>query len=117
MLPVLLLAAAVAVPDAHGTAVVTTEDRLHHVQERRAALAREVEALRGQEKGLLGEVERLELQVRLRAQELRESQRAQRQMREKAEVTEKKAAELERSLAATRPVVVARARALYKLGE
>jgi septal ring factor EnvC (AmiA/AmiB activator) len=117
MLSVLLLAAAVAAPDARTTPVVTTDERLHRVQERRASLEREVEALRGQEKGLLGEVERLELQVRLRAQELHEIQLSLRQMREKAAVTEKQVAELEHSLAATRPAVVARARALYKLGE
>jgi septal ring factor EnvC (AmiA/AmiB activator) len=116
----LLLAAALAAgdpPAASPAAATGTEARLKKVQERRQALEREIEALRGQEKSLLGDVERLELQVRLRTQELREIQLALRHTREEMDTAQKHADELERSLAATRPAVIARARALYKLGE
>jgi murein hydrolase activator len=119
MLPaVLLLVAAVAATDPPPAATARgTEARLKKVQERRQALERVIDSLRGQEKSLLGDVERLELQVRLRTQELREIQLSVRRTREEVDVAERRATDLERSLAATRPAVIARARALYKLGE
>jgi septal ring factor EnvC (AmiA/AmiB activator) len=95
----------------------TTSDRLKKVHERRVALEREVTDLRSEEQGLLGEVERLELEVRLREQELREIQLTLRRTREEMDGAQRRAAALEKSLAVTRPAVVARARALYKLGE
>ena len=49
------------------------DDRLKQVQERKAVLERDLARLRGQEKSLLGEVEALELAVRLREQELQQS--------------------------------------------
>jgi septal ring factor EnvC (AmiA/AmiB activator) len=114
----LLLAAALAAADTTApAAAVGTEARLKKVQERRQALEREIEALRGQEKSLLGDVERLELQVRLRTQELHEMQLALRHTREEMDAAQKRADDLERSLAAARPAVIARVRALYKLGE
>jgi murein hydrolase activator len=119
MLTILLLAAAVAAAsDARAPSpVLGTEARLQKVRERRQALQREIDSLRGQEKSLLGDVERLELEVRLRSQELREIQLSLRRTREEMEAAVQRRATLDRSLAATRPAVVARARALYKLGE
>jgi septal ring factor EnvC (AmiA/AmiB activator) len=94
-----------------------TSDRLKKVEERRRSLEDELGRLRTDEKSLLGDVERLELEVRLRSQELREAQLTLRRTREEMDVTQRKAATLEKSLASTRPTVVARARALYKLGQ
>jgi murein hydrolase activator len=112
----LLLAAALAATDAPPGNAPTSE-RLQKVHERRQALEREIADLRGEERGLLGEVERLELEVRLREQEMREIQLTLRRTREEMDDAQRRAAALEKSLAETRPAVVARAKALYKLGE
>ena len=93
------------------------DERLHRVQERREALEREVERLKTQERSLLGEVERLEVEVRLRGEELRETQILLQRTNAQLDATLRKVRELEKSLAAERPVLAARARALYKLGE
>ena len=53
-------------PAPAGAARASDEERLKKVQERRAALEQELARLRGEEKSLLGEVERLELELRLR---------------------------------------------------
>jgi len=93
------------------------DDRLRRVQERRQALERELRRLRGEEKSLLGEVEQLELLVRLRSAELRELQLVLQRNQAQMETTGKRVRELETSVAATRPQLAAHARALYKLGE
>jgi septal ring factor EnvC (AmiA/AmiB activator) len=118
MLVALLLAATLAAPETAPTAAPErTSERLKKVQQRRQALEREIEGLRTQEKSLLSDVERLELQVRLREQDLREIQLTLRKTREEMDAAQRRADELEHSLEAARPAVVARARALYKLGE
>jgi murein hydrolase activator len=95
----------------------SADERLRKVQERREALEREVARLRREEKSLLGEVERLEVEVRLRGEELREAQLLLQRTNAQLDATLKKVRDLEKSLAAERPVLAARARALYKLGE
>jgi septal ring factor EnvC (AmiA/AmiB activator) len=112
--PALLLAAVAATST---PASAPTSDRLVKVEERRKSLEDEIARLRRDEKSLLGDVERLELEVRLREQELREIQLTLRKTREEMDAAQRRAAGLEKSLAETRPAVVARARALYKLGE
>jgi septal ring factor EnvC (AmiA/AmiB activator) len=112
--PALLLAAVAATPTATPP---PTSDRLVKVEERRKSLEDEIARLRRDEKSLLGDVERLELEVRLREQELREIQLTLRKTRDEMDAAQRRAAGLEKSLAQTRPAVVARARALYKLGE
>lgn len=118
----LALLLALAVPAASGpppspAPSPAADERLRKVQERREFLQRELARLRGQERSLLGDVERLELEVRLRGEELRaiqiDLQRTQAQM----DATLKRVRELERSLEETRPLLAAHARALYKLGE
>jgi len=106
---ILLLAAPPASPP--------VDDRLRAVRERRAALQKDLARLRSEERSLLGEVERLELEVRLRGEELRETQIVLQRTNEQMDVTVRRARELEGSIAAARPVLAARARALYKLGE
>jgi len=91
--------------------------RLQRIRARKDALARDLAKLRGQEKSLLGEVERLELEVRLRGEQLRETQVVLLRTNEQIEQSGRRLRELEASLAAARPALAARARALYKLGE
>jgi len=87
------------------------------VQERRAALEQELRQLRGEEKSLLGEVERLEVELRLRTEELSEIRINLKRTQAELDETVARVADLERSLGAARPALAAHARALYKLGE
>jgi murein hydrolase activator len=93
------------------------DERLKKIQERRELLQRELTRLRGQERSLLGEVEQLELEVRLKGEDLRELQIGLLRTRAQMDATLKRVRELERPLAETRPLLAAHARALYKLGE
>ena len=93
------------------------DDRLRRVQERRESLAHEVARLRAEERTLLGDVERLELEVRLRTEELREAQLLLQRTNAELDATAKKAREVEAAVEAARPLLRARARDLYKLGE
>ena len=95
----------------------TDEERLAKVRERRAALEQELEHLRGEEKSLLGEVEGLELELRLRTEELTEIQITLKRTRARLDATVVRVRQLETSLAAARPALAAHARALYKLGD
>jgi septal ring factor EnvC (AmiA/AmiB activator) len=113
LLPCLLLGAAVAAAPPGPV----HDERLRKVQERRKALEKDLARLRGQEKSLLGEVERLELEVRLRGEELREIQIGLQRTQEQMEATVKRLGELTAQVERERPLLAARARALYKLGE
>lgn len=93
------------------------DDRLRRVRERRAALERDLVRLRGEERTLLGEVERLELEVRARAEQLRETQLVLQKTNQEIAEAGRRLRELEDSIARARPALAARARALYKLGE
>lgn len=109
-----------AEPPAAGepAAPVRDEDAaLRRVQERKTAIERELQRLRGQERSLLGEVERLELEVRLRTEELREAQAVLQKANAQLEATSREVRALEKSIADARPVLAARARALYKMGD
>jgi murein hydrolase activator len=94
-----------------------SDQRLRRIQERKGALERDLARLRGREKSLLGEVERLELEVRLREEELRETQAILQRANAALDATVKQVREKEASLAQVRPVLSARARALYKQGQ
>jgi len=93
------------------------EERLKKVQERRRGLEQELQQLRKQEKSLLGEVERLEVEVRLRSEQLREVQLDLQRTNEQLDATLKRLRQIERQIDESRPVLAARARALYKLGD
>jgi len=99
------------------TAVAAADERLKQVRARKAGLARELQALRRQEKSLLGDVERLELEVRLRSEELREVQVGLQKNQAQMDETLRHVQRLEVALAKARPQLAAHARALYKLGE
>jgi septal ring factor EnvC (AmiA/AmiB activator) len=104
--------------DAPSTAPARNEDdALRRVRERKATLERELTRLRGQEKSLLGDVERLELEVRLRSEELREIQAVLQKTNAQLDQTTRDVRALETNIAAERPVLAARARALYKMGD
>lgn len=94
-----------------------SDDRLRVIRERRAILEKDLARLRGQEKSLLGEVEQLEVEVRLRGEQMRETQLVLQRANEQMDATVKQVRALEGTLRQTRPVLAARARALYKLGE
>jgi septal ring factor EnvC (AmiA/AmiB activator) len=93
------------------------EDRLKKVQDRRRSLEQELLKLRRQEKSLLGEVERLEVEVRLRGEQLREVQLDLQKTNEQMDATLKRLRQIEKQLEESRPLLAARVRALYKLGE
>jgi len=93
------------------------EERLRKVQERRKSLEQELARMRRQEKSLLGEVERLELEVRLRGEQLREVQLDLQKTNEQMDATLKALRQIEKQIDDARPLLAARARALYKLGE
>jgi septal ring factor EnvC (AmiA/AmiB activator) len=108
-----------APPASPEPAVAVRDDdaALRRVQERKTAIERELLRLRGQERSLLGEVERLELEVRLRTEELREAQAVLQKANARLEATSREVRALEKSIAEARPVLAARARALYKMGD
>ncbi len=93
------------------------EERLRRIQERKGAIEKDLARLRGQERSLLGAVERLELEVRLRTEELREIQAVLDRTNAQLDGVAKRTRELESRINAERPGLRARARALYKLGE
>jgi septal ring factor EnvC (AmiA/AmiB activator) len=97
--------------------VTTSDERLRRVQDRKATLEKELGRLRGEEKGVLVEVDRLTLGVRLKAEQLRETEIVLQKANEEMDQTLARVRGLERSVAEARPVLAARARALYKLGE
>ena len=115
LLPCLLLGAAVVAAAPAGP--LPRDERLRKVQERRKALEQDLVRLRGQEKSLLGDVERLEVEVRLRGEELREIQIGLQRTQEQMDATVKRLGELTAQVERERPVLAARARSLYKLGE
>ncbi len=98
-------------------AQLSDQNRLETVRARRAALERELARMRGQEKTLLGDVERLELELRLRGDELVEIQLVLKRTRAELDANVARVRKLEASLATARPGLAAHARALYKLGE
>ncbi|HLA77376.1 MAG TPA: peptidoglycan DD-metalloendopeptidase family protein [Vicinamibacteria bacterium] len=120
LLLVLALAQAPASPaaaESPGAQRGPDDERLRRIQERKAAIEKDLARLRGQERSLLGEVERLELEVRLRTEELREIQTVLDRTNRQLDVVAKRTGELDTRIAAERPGLRSRARALYKLGE
>ncbi len=112
-----LAAVADAQAPSAGSTASSADQRLQKVQERRAALEREVARLRVEEKSLLGEVERLDLEVRLRGEELREAQLQLQKTNAQLDATLKRSKQIEAQVEVERPLLKARARDLYKLGE
>lgn len=122
-LALVLLATAALLQDAAprgaggAAASISDDERLKRVQERRAVLEQDLARMRGEEKSLLGEVERIELELQLRSEELVEIQLGLKRTRAELDATVARVGELEVSLAAARPALARHARALYKLGD
>lgn len=93
------------------------DPRLRIVQERRAALERELQSLRGRERSLLGEVEQIELEVRLSGEQLHETQLLLQRTNAELDRTLARVRALDESIRQARPLLKSRARSLYKLGE
>jgi septal ring factor EnvC (AmiA/AmiB activator) len=106
-----------ASPPPAGDRASITDERLRRVRERKLSIERDVARLRGQEQSLLADVERLELEVRLRSEQLRETQLVLHRASEQMDATVRRVRELEASVAQARPQLAARARALYKMGD
>jgi septal ring factor EnvC (AmiA/AmiB activator) len=104
-------------PAASADRPLGADERLRRVRERRLSIERDLAKLRGQEKGLLAEVERLDLEVRLRTEQLRETQLVLHRASEQMDATQRQVKDLEASIAQARPQLAARARALYKMGD
>jgi len=119
LLSLLLVAAAQEAqpPKPVAPAAADEAQRLQRVRERRAALEQELTRMRGEEKSLLGEVERIELELALRSDELTLTQIELRRTRVQLDATVARVAGLERSLAEARPALARHARALYELGD
>ncbi|MBN2371322.1 MAG: peptidoglycan DD-metalloendopeptidase family protein [Vicinamibacteria bacterium] len=96
--------------------VASIDARIEKVKQRRIALENEINRLQNEEKGLLREIERLDLAVRLRGTELRELRLVFERANLDLDRTLRRVREIESDLDQARPLVVARARALYKLG-
>jgi len=96
---------------------LSIDERLKQVQTRKAALERDLARLRSEERSLLGEVESLELAVRLREQDLKQTRLVVQRTQAELGATLKRVKELEKSLEEARPFLVTHARALYKLGD
>jgi septal ring factor EnvC (AmiA/AmiB activator) len=104
-------------PDSSPAAPAGDEERLRRVQKRRATLQEELEQLRGEEKSLLGDVERIEVELRLRTEELQAIRITLHRTQAELDKTVERVHTLEKSLDAARPALARHARALYKLGE
>jgi septal ring factor EnvC (AmiA/AmiB activator) len=96
---------------------LSIDDRLRQIQQRKAALERDLARLRSEERSLLGEVEGLELAVRLREQDLKQTRLVVQRTQAELGATLKRVKELERNLEEARPFLATHARALYKLGD
>jgi len=106
-----------AAPAAAAAAPDLQQQQLARVRERRAVLEKELLRLRRKEKGLLAELEGIELELQLRSDELAEIQLTLKKARVELDANLLRVQELEASLAASRPALAAHARALYKLGD
>jgi septal ring factor EnvC (AmiA/AmiB activator) len=92
------------------------DERLARIEERKKVLEAELARLRGEEKGLVSQVEQLTVGVRLKGEELHEAEIVLQKANAEMDETLSRVRGLEKSVAATRPVLAARARDLYKLG-
>jgi septal ring factor EnvC (AmiA/AmiB activator) len=103
-------------PDAPQASAAQTETQAKRAAERIAALQREAEALARQERTLLGELRKLEVERELRVEELAQIQRDVADVRAKIADATARAAALQAEAARQRPDVEARLVQLYKMG-
>jgi septal ring factor EnvC (AmiA/AmiB activator) len=111
------LGPAVRVAQALGPAATQSPDALsRRANERLAALQKEAESLAGQERTLLGELRRLELDREIKVEKLAALERDAADVRDKLAATTARTKALESEAERQRPDVEARLVRLYKLG-
>jgi septal ring factor EnvC (AmiA/AmiB activator) len=110
----LLFGAAAAVAQTSDRA--RTESQARRASERLVALQREADALARQQRSLLGDLRRLEVERDLRIEQLRDIDADARTVSLELGNTGNQIAELEEQTAASRPIIEARMVELYKLG-
>jgi septal ring factor EnvC (AmiA/AmiB activator) len=116
------IAAAAAAALISGTLAAQTPDRARteaqakRAAERIATLQREAEALAKQERTLLGELRKLEVERALRSEELAQIQRETAEVRSTIAAADARAGALQREAERQRPDVEARLVQLYKMG-
>jgi septal ring factor EnvC (AmiA/AmiB activator) len=93
-----------------------TESQARRVNERLIALQREADALAREQRTLLGELRRLEVERDLRTEELKQIEAEAQKVALALGNTGNQIAELEEATAASRPILEARMVELYKLG-
>src|SRR5687767_15688027 len=93
-----------------------TESQARRVNERLVALQREADALAREQRTLLGELRRLEVERDLRTEQLRQVEAEAQKVALALGNTGNQIAELEEAIEASRPILRARMVELYKLG-
>ena len=93
-----------------------TESQARRANERLIALQREADALASQERSLLGDLRRLEVERDLRTEQLRQIEADAQKVGLELGNTGNQIAELEEAIEASRPILEARMVELYKLG-
>ena len=93
-----------------------TESQARRVNERMIALQREADALARQQRSLLGDLRRLEVERNLRTEQLRQIEADAQKVARDLGNTGNQIAELEEVTAASQPIIEARLVELYKLG-
>lgn len=93
-----------------------TESQARRANERMIALQREADALASQQRSLLGDLQRLEVERNLRVEQLRQIEVEAQKVGRELGNTGNQIAELEEVTAASRPILEARLVELYKLG-
>ena len=101
---------------ASGSAQAPAPDATARATERVKALQREAEALAGQERSLLGDLRKLEVERDLRLEEARRLDADAADLAKQVSDTQTRIAATEQELAAARPVLEARMVDVYKLG-
>lgn len=94
-----------------------TESQVRRANERLIALQREADALAREQRSLLGDLRRLEVERDLRTEQLRQAEAGAHKIGIELGNTGNQIAELEELTAASRPILEARMVELYKLGD
>ena len=112
----LIVACAAGALVAQTTDRARTESQARRASERMMALQREADALANQQRSLLGDLRRLEVERDLRTEELKQAESDAQKIGIELGNTGNQIAELEEVTAAARPILEARMVELYKLG-
>lgn len=112
----MLVAASLVLAAAQAPDRTRAEDLARKATDRMRALQREADAIAVEERSVLGELERLELERQQRRRELQDYEQQIAQTTSALDETERRLASLEQTAADQRPALAARLVQLYKLG-